>query len=101
VIELADLIRDLRSEMETAVATAPPSGLRFELGPIELEVSIGVERSGSTGAKARFWVLELGTDGAAAKTSFQTVKLTLNPHVGSSGRSPFVSGPEAEAGRER
>ncbi|MBQ1026507.1 trypco2 family protein [Micromonospora sp. C95] len=99
MIELADFVRELRRELETAVAAAPEDGLRFELGPIEIEVSVGVEKTANAAAKARFWVLELGGEGTVARSSVQTVKLTLKPHVGSSGLPPYVSGQEAE--RER
>jgi hypothetical protein len=99
VIRLADFIADLRSELESAVNAAPDDGLRFHLGAIELEVSVAVEKTGTAGAKANFWVVELGGDGTLTRASTQTVRLTLEPHlVGSSGR-PEVSG--AEVDRER
>jgi hypothetical protein len=94
VIELHDLIRDLRSELEEAMADAPDEGLQFELGPIELEVSVGVERSGGAKAKVRFWVVDLESDGRLAGTSLQRVKLSLTPRTAGSTASPYVSGRE-------
>ncbi|GGM16222.1 trypco2 family protein [Dactylosporangium sucinum] len=99
MIELSDVIRDLRSELEAAVDAAPADGLRFELGPIELEVSVGLDRSGGASAKVRFWVLDLGPEGSVKHASTQRVKLTLQPRLGDSGRSPYVSG--AQAAQER
>lgn len=99
MIELAELVRDLRKELGKAIDAAPEEGLRFELGPIELQVSVGVEKTGSAGAKARFWVLELGADGATAKSTVQIVKLTLQPRTDGVGRSPYVSGRTADGER--
>lgn len=92
MIELASVIRDLRTELEAAVAAADGSALRFELGPIELEVSLAVERSATAGAKLRFFVVEANSDGKAGSTGTQRVKLTLTPSLSPGGRSPYVSG---------
>jgi hypothetical protein len=95
MIELSEVIRDLRSELEAAVDSAPADGLRFELGPIDLEVSVGLDRSAGASAKIRFWVVDLGPEGSVAQSSTQRVKLTLQPRMGGSGHSPYVSGPQA------
>ncbi|MFB7475223.1 trypco2 family protein [Kitasatospora sp. NPDC056184] len=92
MIELSDVIRDLRGQLETAVADAAGQAIAFELGDIELEVSMAVERSGQAGAKVRFWVVELGGDAARGRTDTQHIKLTLRPRVAATGRRPEVSG---------
>ncbi|GAA1994188.1 trypco2 family protein [Catenulispora subtropica] len=91
MIELASVIRDLRAELEAAVVAADGSALLFEVGPVELEVSVVVERSASAGAKARFWVVDAGTEGKTSSTGTQRVKLTLTPKLRDGG-SPRVSG---------
>ncbi|MGW1373439.1 trypco2 family protein [Streptomyces sp. NPDC002446] len=90
MIELAHVIRDLREELERAVVAAEGEALRFELGTIELEVSVAVERTGHVGAKVRFWVLESGADATVGSTSTQRLTLALKPTR--SGEPPFVSG---------
>nr|WP_062340187.1 trypco2 family protein [Herbidospora sakaeratensis] len=94
MIELHELIRDLRSELMEAMAAAPEEGLQFELGPIELEVSFGVEKSGGGGAKVKFWVVSLESEGKVAATSLQKVTLTLSPRTAGSSAPPYVSGRE-------
>ncbi len=79
MIELADVVSDLRTELERAMRAGADEELRFGLGPIELEVSVGVTKEGSGGAKVRFWVVEMGADVKAAATSTQRIRLTLNP----------------------
>jgi hypothetical protein len=76
MIELASVVRDLRGELEQAVAAGEDEALRFELGPIELEVAVAVERSAGGGGKVRFWVAELGADGRSDTTRTQRITLT-------------------------
>ena len=92
MIELASVIRDLREELEQAVVAAEGAALRFELGTIELELSVAVERTGHAGAKVRFLVVESGADTMANRTSTQLIKLALRPTLTGSPNPPFVSG---------
>ncbi|MER7708126.1 trypco2 family protein [Kitasatospora sp. NPDC097605] len=92
MIELSDVIRDLRGQLEQAMADAVGQTLAFELGDIELELSVAVESSGRAGAKVRFWVVELGGDADHRRADTQTVKLTLHPRVAATGRRPEISG---------
>lgn len=92
MIELASVIRDLREELERAIAVADGEVLRFELGPIELEVSVALERTGHAEAKVRFWVVEFGADAAVDATSTQRIKLALQPTLTGSNNLPLVSG---------
>jgi Trypsin-co-occurring domain 2 len=92
VIELASVIRDLREELERAVVAAEGEALRFELGTIELELSVALERTGHAGAKVRFWVVESGADATVNATSTQLVKLALQPTLEGSLNPPFVAG---------
>ncbi|GAA1975972.1 trypco2 family protein [Catenulispora subtropica] len=52
MIELASVIRDLRAELEQAIVAADGAALRFELGPIELEVTIALAHETSTGGNS-------------------------------------------------
>lgn len=92
MIELATVIRDLRQELERAVVAAKGEVLRFELGTIELEVSVALERTAQAGAKVRFLVVESGADAAVRAASTQRITLALQPTLTGSGNSPLVSG---------
>jgi len=92
VIELSSVIRDLRDELERAVVAGEGEALQFELGPIELEVSVAVERSGQAHGKVRFWVVELGAGTSMDATSTQRIKLVLQPRLALSGTAPYVAG---------
>ncbi len=65
VVELVDLIRELRRELYETALAGVDEPLRLELGPVELEVTVGVERQGSADARLRFWVVEARRDGTA------------------------------------
>jgi hypothetical protein len=104
MIELADVIAGLRRELDTARREGTGKDLRFELGLVELEVSVAVEKSAGGDAKVKFWVVELGANGKISSTSTQRIKLTLTPRLTEaaeaadttilSGRSAFVHGTE-------
>jgi hypothetical protein len=99
MIELASVIQDLRSELERAIVAGEGEELRFELGPIELEVTVGVERSTDTSGTVHFWVVEFGTDRKKDTTDTQRIKLSLTPRLNHGTQSAFVNG-LAGAGEE-
>ncbi|WP_327417297.1 trypco2 family protein [Streptomyces sp. NBC_01233] len=92
MIELTSVIRDLREELGRAIAAAEGEALRFELGPIELELSVALERSGQAGAKVRFWVVESGAEAAVGTVSAQRISLALQPALAGTDKPPFISG---------
>ncbi len=92
-IELAELIGRLREELTEAMHAGKDAELRFELGPVELELDVGVDREAKPGAKVRFWVLELGADATRSSHTTQRVTLQLVPRrTGSPRETPFISG---------
>jgi hypothetical protein len=92
MIELASVIRDLRDELERAIVAGAGEALQFELGPVELEVSLAVEQSGQAGAKVRFWVVEAGGERGRESTDTQRIKLVLTPRLGEGAHGAFVGG---------
>lgn len=106
LIELAEVITQLRTELDRARAAAAGEDLQFELGPVELEVAIAVEAVGGAEAKVRFWVVEIGGNAQATSASTQRIKLTLHPAVtagagpeGGRKVSAFISGGEVPGER--
>ncbi|MGW7529992.1 trypco2 family protein [Streptomyces sp. NPDC054783] len=78
-VELSDVIKQLRQELKEAVSAGDGQDLRFELGPVELELTVAIEKAASTGAKVRFWVVDANMDGKVAAISTQRIHLTLEP----------------------
>ncbi len=92
MIELSDVIRELRGQLEKAAADGAGAAIQFEVGEVELEVSVALEKERQGSGAVRFWVLELGGSGKEGHVDTQRVKITLQPRVTASGRSPRISG---------
>ena len=86
MIELAEVIAELRRELQEAMDAGEGEQLRFELGPDELEATEAVETSGGGGVKVRFWVIEVGGDAKLGEVSTHRVKLALQPRLAGGGR---------------
>lgn len=78
-LELASVLRQLRAELNEALADAEGERLRFELGPVELTLTVTIGREATPGAKIRFWVIEAGADAKLSRESVQEIKLVLSP----------------------
>ncbi|MEV3853768.1 trypco2 family protein [Streptomyces sp. NPDC050095] len=78
-VELADMIAQLRGELSRAMADGDGSGIRFRAEKLELELTVGVERSHEPGAKVRFWVIDAQHTARSARTTTQRLMLTLQP----------------------
>ena len=105
-LELAAAIRQLRAELNEALANAEGERLRFELGPVELSLTVTVGREAAPGAKVRFWVIEAGAGAKISRAAVQEIKLVLTPRdteapARADGRAvpPLITGKELE--RER
>ena len=99
-VELAELIGQLRAELTDAMHAGADAELRFELGPVELELTVAIEKEAKPGAKVRFLVVELGTDTKVASTRTQRIKVTLEPRRASEpDRKPWISGTEVPGER--
>ncbi|MGW6058800.1 trypco2 family protein [Streptomyces sp. NPDC055189] len=102
MIELAEMIAQLRGELAAAMAAAQDAeddALRFELGPVQLETEFTVQRSEAADGRIRFWVVEAGASGQRADSTTHRVTLSLEPRVRGSDQRPWVRGNAAE--RER
>ena len=80
-IELRKVIDQLRDELFALTETVGGEDLRFAVESVEVELHVGVTKEVDAGAKAKFWVLELGADGKYATERTQTIKLKLNPRM--------------------
>jgi len=76
---LVDVVAQLRADLAAAIAQGEEERLRFEVGPVELDLSVTVTRGGTAKAGVRFWVVEAGGEGSVSKESVQRLHLTLQP----------------------
>ncbi|MGH3721064.1 MAG: trypco2 family protein [Pseudonocardiaceae bacterium] len=93
-VELAQVIGQLRRELSAAMRDGEGEDLRFELGPVELELTVAVSREAGPNAKVRFWVIELGADATTSSQATQRITLTLDPRRHGVAGKPLISGAE-------
>ncbi|WP_394615957.1 trypco2 family protein [Lentzea sp. JNUCC 0626] len=95
-VELAELIGQLRSELTEAMHAGENEELRFQLGPVELELTVAVTKEAKPGAKVKFWVVELGADATVGSATTQTIKLVLDPRRRGKSGPAEISGAEVD-----
>lgn len=78
-LQLSEMIEALRLELAVAQKAGEGDQLKFEVGPVELEVEIGVTKTTTGGAGVKFWVVEAGVDRERADAVTHRVKVTLHP----------------------
>lgn len=93
-VELAQMISHLRQELSVAMREGEGEELRFELGPVELELTVAMSKEAGPNAKVRFWVVELGADAKVASQATQRITLTLDPRRRGVAGTPLISGSE-------
>ena len=99
-IELADLIWQLRHELSRAMWAGEHTDLRFEAGPVELELTVVVEKSSQPGVKAKLVVVDAEWGAKRSSVVTQRIKLTLHPRkVDAPDRPPLISGSAEEGER--
>jgi hypothetical protein len=99
-VELADLIGQLRAELTEAMRSGDGTDLRFEVGPVELELTVAVSKETKPGAKVKIWVAEAGVEGKLESSTTQRIKSVLDPRqMGQPGHKPLISGTEVDGER--
>ncbi|MEU0277194.1 trypco2 family protein [Streptomyces sp. NPDC006195] len=79
MIDLSDMIRTLRQELNAAITDGEGDPVRFELGQVEIETTVAVEREAGAGGKVRFWVVTADAEGRLAGSRTQRVAPTWTP----------------------
>jgi len=78
---LAETIRALRSELISAMNSGAGESLHFELGAVQLEVTLAITREGAGDAGIRFGVVSFGAKGGLKNESTHHLTLSLQPVV--------------------
>jgi hypothetical protein len=102
-VELAAMVRQLREELNEALADAEGERLRFQLGPVQMSLSVTVSREVAPGAKVRIWVIEAGSEAKFSREAVQEIRLVLTPldmegPIGQDGKAgaPLITGRTVE-----
>jgi Trypsin-co-occurring domain 2 len=79
LIGLQEAISSLRAELSAAMEEGEGERLRFRLGPVELEFTMGVTREAGAEGGVKWWVVSFGAKASQATTATHRVKLSLLP----------------------
>ncbi|WP_438319741.1 trypco2 family protein (plasmid) [Streptomyces sp. HUAS TT3] len=90
-IELADAVEVIRNELLAASARGAGSGVKFLVGPIEMEFALELRADATARAGFKAWVVSAEAGGGVARTSTQRVKFSVTPQS-SGGGDLLISG---------
>lgn len=96
-VTLAEAVKGIRAELSDAMAGGEGERLRFDIGAVELEFAVEVQRDLQAKAGVQVWVVEIGGSGGRSRDSSQRLKVMLNPVDTATGRSLRVAGDLEEA----
>jgi hypothetical protein len=103
-IELTDLISQVRSDLTAAMLSGQlpenQDQLKFELGDVELELDLVVEKAHKPGVKARLFVVDVGYGHERTRKSTNRIKLKMQPRLPSQPTKRVVISGQAEEGEE-
>jgi hypothetical protein len=89
-LSLKDTIGAIRRELTESIRAAQGEELRFEVGEIELEFEVEVERTTEGTGGVKFWVVELG--GKVGGSSSVTHRVSMHIKPVSSDGAPVITG---------
>jgi hypothetical protein len=93
-IELADMIYRLRSELSRAMWSGEHADLKFKAESVELELTVGLEKSTDPKIAVRFWVLDMSAGQQQSSTVTQKITLRLHPvPAGTPEQDALIHGP--------
>lgn len=103
MIELSDMIRELRQQLSSALVDGADEAVRFEVGPVEIEATVAVTREAGADSKVRLWVVDAGANAKYTQAQTQRITVTLTPKTltadGGSPRSVLIAGGEVDGER--
>ena len=80
-IPLADMLIELRRELEEARREGEGQSLHFRVDVIDVELKVTVSKGAEAGAGFKFWVINGDAKAKVAAESLQTLRLKLSPQL--------------------
>jgi len=96
-VDLTSVIQQLRYDIEKTWWEGQQSGVALEVGTIELEVSVEVEKSKDAKFGVKFYVVDAGAGAAKATTVTQRLTIPLTPRDKRNAAAPLLISGNAEA----
>jgi hypothetical protein len=99
-IGLVDAVMALRAELSAAVEAGRGESLRFELGPIQMELAVTVRREAGGSAGIQFGVVSVGGKGGVSNETIHRLTLALTAKEADSGRAPEIASVDPKGDRQ-
>jgi hypothetical protein len=90
-VGLADAVEALRDELTAARNLGRGQDLLFEVGPVDVEFSVVIKRSGGAKAGLTIGVVTLGGEASVGREETHRVKVTLTPKDSATGEAPEIN----------
>lgn len=84
-ISLADAIGQLRRDISEAVAKSKDQDILFEVGQVEMQFEVAVEREVGGSAGVKFWVVNAEAAASTTRTGTHTLTVPLLPRTAAGG----------------
>ena len=97
-IDLTKVIQQLRYDIEKTWWEGRRSAVAMEVGPVELEVSVTVEKNADAKLGVKFYVVNASAGARGAVIDTQRIKIVLTPRDRRSPTGPLLIGATAEEG---
>jgi len=78
-VGLADAVKGIRAELNAAMAEGVGKDVQFDVGPVELEFAVDVQKDAKADFGVRIHVISLGVRGGVSQDSTNRIKVVLNP----------------------
>ena len=88
-IGLKETLEALRTELSESILASEGKQIRFEVGQIELEFQVAIEKSQGANGKVSFWVVETGGNLSKKDTIVHKIKIPFKP-VWKDGKAVFT-----------
>ncbi|MGI8330395.1 trypco2 family protein [Actinomadura scrupuli] len=92
--ELAVVVAGIREELTRALHQASDQRLRFELGDIELELTVAVTQDSKVDGGIKVYVLNFGAAEHTSTVTTHRLKINLKPRDRTSGLPPKIAARE-------
>lgn len=80
-IGLVEFVRAVREQLIESAQDGAESALRFEVGPVELELEVRTSRDYSVDGGIRVWVVSAGGKATDQSSTSHRLKITLDPKM--------------------
>ncbi|WP_406300091.1 hypothetical protein OG948_33565 [Embleya sp. NBC_00888] len=90
-IPLSEVIDEIRAELVAAAARAAAQDVHFAVGPVQIELQVGVTKTADAKGGVKLWVVDLGAGGSVSHAAVQKVTVNLEAPLDRAGRRVLVT----------